>query len=75
MLNADKCKVLKGRKVIVYPDSGKLDEWTEKMKATDGFSYNMVKDLEAYPGNTDIADLLIDERLPFPPIDLIPPPF
>ena len=75
MLNADKCKVLKGRKVIVYPDSGKLDEWTEKMKATDGFSYTMVKDLEAYPGNTDIADLLIDERLPFPPIDLTPPPF
>ena len=75
MLNAEKCKVLKGRKVIVYPDSGKQKEWSEKMKTTEGFSYNMVKDLEAYPGNTDIADLLINERIAFPPTDLTPPPF
>ena len=75
MLNAEKCKVLKERKVIVYPDSGKQKEWSEKMKTTEGFSYNMVKDLEAYPGNTDIADLLINERIAFPPTDLTPPPF
>lgn len=75
MLNAEKCKVLKGRKVIVYPDSGKLKEWSEKMKATEGFLYTIVKDIEAYPGNTDIADLLINERIAFPPTDLTPPPF
>ena len=75
MLNAEKCKVLKGRKVIVYPDSGKLKEWSEKMKATEGFLYTIVKDIEAYSGNTDIADLLINERIAFPPTDLTPPPF
>lgn len=75
MLNVEKCKVLKGRKVIVYPDSGKLKEWTDKMKVTEGIQYTMVKDLEAYPANTDIADLLVEEHLPFPPIDLTPPPF
>ena len=45
------------------------------MKVTEGIQYTMVKDLEAYPANTDIADLLVEERFPFPPIDLTPPPF
>ena len=74
-MTAEKCRVLRGRKVIVYPDSGKYEEWAAKMKKTEGIDYSIVSDLEHYPGNTDIADLLIADTLPFPPIDLTPPPF
>ena len=31
-LNADKCAVLKGRKVALFPDCGKFDKWSEKAK-------------------------------------------
>ena len=31
-LNPDKCQVLKGRTVILYPDLKAFDEWTEKAK-------------------------------------------
>lgn len=75
MLKPEKCNVLKGRRVIVYPDSGKLDDWTKKMAQTEGIDYTMVTALEAYPGNTDIADLIVEETLPFPPIDFSRPPF
>ena len=74
-LTAEKCRVLRGRKIIVYPDSGKYEEWAAKMKKTEGIDYSIVSDLEHYPGNTDIADLLIADTLPFPPIDFSAPPF
>lgn len=57
-LSLDKLKVLKGRKVIVYPDSGEYEAWLKIMKETEGISYSVVKDLETYPSNTDIADLI-----------------
>lgn len=74
-LSPEKCRVLRGRKVIVYPDSGKLKEWTEKFKNTEGIDYTIVSDLEHYAGNTDIADLLLADLLPFPPTDFSTPPF
>ena len=74
-LSPEKCSVLKGRKVIVYPDSGKYEEWAAKMKSTEGIDYSIVSALERYPPNTDIADLKISDVLPFPPIDFSAPPF
>ena len=74
-LTVEKCRVLRGRKVIVYPDSGKYEEWTAKMKKTEGIDYSIVSALERYPGNTDIADIIISDGLPFPPTDFSEPPF
>ena len=74
-LTVEKCRVLRGRKVIVYPDSGKYEEWAAKMKKTEGIDYSIVSALERYPGNTDIADIIISDVLPFPPTDFSEPPF
>jgi hypothetical protein len=58
-LNAEKCHCLKGRRVVIFPDSGCLDKWREKMSHTDGISYTFCESLEKYPANTDLADLLL----------------
>ena len=60
-LTAEKCNVLKGRKVILFPDSGMYGKWKQVMERTKGFDYTVSADLESYPPNTDIADLLVQE--------------
>lgn len=61
-LNKWKLAPLRGRRVIVYPDSGELKLWTEKMAETEGINYSIVADLEGCEHNTDIADLLLDQH-------------
>ena len=58
-LNAEKCQCLKGRRVVIFPDSGCLDKWREKMSPISDVSYTFCESLEKYPANTDLADLLL----------------
>ena len=60
-LSVEKLKPLVGRKVVVYPDSGALEKWEAQLKITKGLSYTLVRQLEAYPSNTDLADLMLHE--------------
>ncbi|MDY4550869.1 MAG: DUF6371 domain-containing protein [Parabacteroides sp.] len=60
-LSMQKCQVLKGRKVILFPDSGMYGKWIHVMERTEGIDYMISPDLEGHPRNTDIADLLVQE--------------
>ena len=60
-LSVEKLTPLVGRKVVVYPDSGALAKWEAQLKITKGLSYTLVRQLEAYPPNTDLADLMLHE--------------
>ncbi|MBQ6767732.1 MAG: hypothetical protein IJP46_03560 [Prevotella sp.] len=60
-LSASKCACLQGRRVVLFPDSGCLDKWQKRMDETCGIDYSFCKDLEQYPPNTDLADLLLEE--------------
>lgn len=57
-LNATKLENLKGRRVVVFPDSGELEEWRKIMSQTEGINYSICDRLEDYPPNTDITDLI-----------------
>lgn len=62
-LSKERLEVLKDRRVIVYPDSGKLDEWSTKIKESNVQNYTMIDWLEEYDENIDLADvLLMDDR-------------
>jgi len=58
-LSRERLMCLKGRRVTLFPDSGCYDKWSEKMEQTSGIDYNISDRLEAFPPNTDIADLLL----------------
>jgi len=62
-LNAEKCNVLRGQKVVVFPDSGEYEDWQKILSSTSGFDYTISKDLESYPKNFDIADKIIEELI------------
>lgn len=62
-LNADKMKCLTGRRVIIFPDSGKLEEWRNKLSSVQSCSISFYEGMEQYPPNTDIADVLLDKLL------------
>lgn len=59
-INEAKLAPLKNRIVKVIPDSGVYDKWKEVLAQTEGIKYSIVKDLENYPPNTDIADLILN---------------
>ena len=58
-LNAQKCQCLKGRRVVLFPDSGCLEKWSRNMQLCNDISYTISDHLEQYPANTDLADLLL----------------
>ena len=58
-LNAQKCQCLKGRRVVLFPDSGCLEKWSRNMQSCNDISYTISDHLEQYPANTDLADLLL----------------
>jgi len=58
-LNADKLECLRGRTFTLFPDSGCLAKWQEVMHRTEGLSYTIYDQMEQYPANTDLADLLL----------------
>ena len=58
-LSRERTECLRGRRVTLFPDSGCRDKWRERMRQTSGIDYNVSDDLEAFPPNTDLADLLL----------------
>jgi len=64
-LNADKCKSLAGREVIVYPDADATQEWTARAKALTYCHSVKVSDWarnEPQNSKRDLADVIIEER-------------
>ncbi|MCC6186656.1 MAG: hypothetical protein IT256_05830, partial [Chitinophagaceae bacterium] len=67
-LSADKCAVLKGRWVILFPDLNAFDKWTLKAKELSKHNSVFVSDLLEINASTeekmngwDIADYLLKE--------------
>jgi len=58
-LKPDRLECLRGRRVVLFPDSGCLDKWRTTMQHTDGIAYTLSEHLEQYPPNTDLADLVL----------------
>ena len=59
-LSAEKIKCLTGRNVTLFPDSGCYEKWTHQMEQTNDIDYRIDKQLEAYPPNTDLCDILLN---------------
>lgn len=60
-LQVSKLRALKGRIVIVFPDSGVFDKWFELMRESGLMNYSVSNFLEQYEPNTDIADVILGE--------------
>lgn len=58
-LSPEKAACLKGRRVTLFPDSGCYEKWSRQMAQTTGINYYVDRQLEAYPPNTDLCDLLL----------------
>jgi len=64
-INPEKFKPIKNKKIILYPDLGAFDVWSEKAKTLKKFGYNIeVSSLleikcKGYPKGLDIADFFI----------------
>ncbi len=59
-LNADKLECLRGRRLTLFPDSGCLQKWQKVMQQTNHHHYTIFDQMEQYPANTDLADLLLE---------------
>lgn len=66
-LQADKCRVLKGRKVVLYPDLNCYDKWSDKAKELSHITTFEISELleknatiEEKEKGLDIADYLIE---------------
>ena len=58
-LNAEKCKVLKGRKVILYPDQGQFEYWSKKAnELSSGWKVSRLMESGEKKG-LDVADIII----------------
>ena len=60
-LNPDVVSPLKGRRTVLFPDSGCLGKWRKVMEQTRGIPYSFFEDMERYPSNTDILDVYLGE--------------
>lgn len=60
-LQQSKLRPLMNRTIIVYPDSGEYEKWSERMKESGHKHYTVFDLLEAYEPNTDIADIILGE--------------
>lgn len=58
-LQSAKLRPLMDRRIVVYPDSGEYDKWAKCMEDSGHKQYTVVKMLEAYVPNTDIADVIL----------------
>lgn len=61
-LQPRKLRPLMNRHLVVWPDSGEYEKWSERMKASGHEHYTVVSMLEQYASNTDIADLLLTSK-------------
>ena len=60
-LSAEKLDCLRGRRVCLFPDSGCYDKWRTVMQHTAGINYTITDQLEQYPPNTDLVDILLGD--------------
>ena len=60
-LSPERVKCLSGRRVTLFPDSGCYEKWSRQMLLTTGIDYNVSQDMESYPSNTDLCDVLFGE--------------
>ena len=60
-LSAEKLDCLRGRHVCLFPDSGCYEKWRTVMQHTTGIHYTITDQLEQYPPNTDLVDILLGE--------------
>lgn len=58
-LNPERVECLRGRRVTLFPDSGCYEKWSRQMLQATGIDYSISRQLEAYPPNTDLCDLLL----------------
>jgi len=58
-LTPEKTACLKGRRVHVFPDSGCYMKWLHQMQQTEGIQWSISNQLEDYPPNTDLVDILL----------------
>ena len=56
-LNAEVLTPLKGRRTVVYPDSGVHDEWAAVLSRVNGLEY-CLHNFDYLPVNTDLVDVL-----------------
>ena len=61
-LSPERVRCLYGRRVTLFPDSGCYEKWCQQMQLTTGIDYNISDQLESYPPNTDLCDLLLSEN-------------
>lgn len=63
---ADVFQPLIGKRVVLYPDAGMFAKWEEKAETlrNGGVNVSVSRMCEGMPGNTDIADVLLQERKP-----------
>ncbi|MDO4824016.1 MAG: DUF6371 domain-containing protein [Bacteroidales bacterium] len=61
-LNAERLRVLRGHRIVIFPDSGMYAKWEQALGLTQGLDYSISNRLEGYPPNTDIADLIIPKK-------------
>lgn len=60
-LSPERVKCLSGRRVTLFPDSGCYEKWRQQMQLTTCINYNISEQMESYPPNTDLCDLLLSE--------------
>ena len=60
-LSPERVSCLVGRSVTLFPDSGCYDKWAAQMKLSTGIDYTLSDEIEAYPPNTDLCDLILGE--------------
>lgn len=58
-LNQERLRPLMNRTLVIYPDSGIYDKWQRIMHESGHKRYHVVDNLEQYPPNTDIADVIL----------------
>ena len=60
-LQQQKLRPLMNRTIVVYPDSGEYQKWSQRMRESGHRKYSIIKELEDYEPNTDIADIILGE--------------
>lgn len=55
----EKLRPLRGRKLIIMPDSGVLRKWLKNAAGIDWLKCTFDSRLEKFPGNTDLVDVLL----------------
>ena len=61
-LTKDKLTPLKGKSILVFPDSGTFYKWYCVLLQCQHIQANIVSFIEQYPANTDIADVLLENE-------------